>query len=111
MAEELQSTVPHCVQRIGSRVQIRAGTPDQRGCTIRRAKKDLRYEWHARQQMARRWISEEQVEQVVDNPERIRAADRPGALVYEKALKKHCRLSVVVEEMPNFLRIVTVWRD
>ena len=74
-----------------------------------RKRKYLRFETHAVKRMQKRGISQEQVEDVVKNPDKAGSAKRKGSRRLEKQMSRRRRLAVILEETDEFYRIVTAW--
>ena len=79
------------------------------GLIIRRIPKKLLYETHAVMRMRQRSISEDQVEEAILSPDHTRKARRRGARRVEKRISTRRRLAVIIEEAPDFIRILTAF--
>lgn len=72
--------------------------------------KPFRYEDHALHRMKERGITRLEVDQVIAAPDYRRPAKRPGAMRIGRTLNARESLEVIVEETPDFIRIVSVWK-
>jgi len=59
--------------------------------------------------MAQRGVSEEQVEEAIQRPDRRRPARRPRAARYEKQISLSRRLCVILDVERDVFRIVSVF--
>ena len=75
----------------------------------RRINKPIRYEKHALQRMLQRGITQQQIERALSDPHSRSPAKRPGATKIRHLMNARETLTVIIEETPSFIRVVSAW--
>ena len=71
-------------------------------------RKELEFTFHARKRMFERFITEEQIASVLDNPDIEVQAQLKGCRRAERRLGKRA-FGVVYQELRKTIKIITVW--
>jgi hypothetical protein len=75
----------------------------------RRINKPIYYEPHAMLRLAQRGITKLQVEAAIADPHSRRPAKRQGSTRISQRLNARETLTVIIEETPNSIIVVTAW--